>query len=100
MAKWEKTTPYGDYKDLLQNHKQTTGLYFDVENKRVLCIPNMHRLLIQVRALGLVGKHIGSKPVSRLKNHLRAANRRNEILSRLKEQFKTQETSAEDADNK
>ena len=36
MANWVKTTPYGDYKDLLQNHKQTTGLYFDVENKTVL----------------------------------------------------------------
>ena len=29
MAKWKKTTPYGDYKDPLQNHKFDGQLLFD-----------------------------------------------------------------------
>ena len=50
--KWEKTTPYGNY-------SKTP----DRRNSRINKVTHIIR---EARALGVAGKHVGSKPISRL----------------------------------
>jgi hypothetical protein len=54
---WEKTTPYGDY--------SLTKDRVNSRNER-----NLH-VIRKARALGLVGKHAGSKPIDRLIQSIR-----------------------------
>jgi hypothetical protein len=54
---WEKTTPFGDY--------SLTKDRVNSRNKR-----NAH-IIRKARALGLIGKHAGSKPINRLIQSIR-----------------------------
>ena len=54
---WKKTSSYGDY-------RMTTDRV-NARNNR-----NTH-IIRQARALGLIGKHAGSKPISRLLDSIR-----------------------------
>ena len=54
---WKKTSSYGDY-------RMTTDRV-NARNNR-----NTH-IIRKARALGLIGKHAGSKPISRLLNSIR-----------------------------
>ena len=54
---WKKTSSYGDY-------RMTTDRV-NARNNR-----NIH-IIRQARALGLIGKHAGSKPISRLLKSIR-----------------------------
>ena len=49
---WEKTTPFGNYR--------LTEDRVNSRNKR------NSQIISKARALGLIGKHAGSKPISRL----------------------------------
>ena len=53
---WKKTSSYGDY-------RMTTDRV-NARNNR-----NIH-IIRQARTLGLIGKHAGSKPISRLLNSI------------------------------
>ena len=54
---WKKTSSYGDYR--------MTSDRVNARNNR-----NTH-IIRKARALGLIGKHAGSKPISRLLNSIR-----------------------------
>ena len=54
---WKKTSSYGDYR--------MTADRVNARNNR-----NIH-IIRQARILGLIGKHAGSKPISRLLNSIR-----------------------------
>ena len=54
---WKKTSSYGDY-------RMTTDRVNSRNNR------NIH-IIRQARVLGLIGKHAGSKPISRLLNSIR-----------------------------
>ena len=62
---WKKTASYGDY-------RMTTDRV-NARNNR-----NTH-IIRQARALGLIGKHAGSKPISRLLNSIRTFEVNNKI---------------------
>ena len=79
MAKHKKETIAVSYNDPHYNHKKSS-------------LP-LKNLLTQVKVLGLVGKHAGSKPVRLLKQHLTTANRRIAMLSRLSKELNKQNTA-------
>ena len=54
---WEKTTPFGDYR--------MTKDRVNARNDR-----NIH-IIRKARALGLIGRHAGSKPISRIIQSIR-----------------------------
>lgn len=54
---WKKTSSYGDYR--------MTSDRVNARNNR-----NTH-IIRKARALGLIGKHAGSKPISKLLNSIR-----------------------------
>jgi hypothetical protein len=99
MAKWKKSTPYGDYKDPLQNHK------FDIvvtdKYGEVIRAENAHKVLVnQVR--NCYGKHVGSKKLKNLlsfttksdniKGLIKTFNAKSEAINNaLEEQKKTKE---------
>ena len=62
---WEKTSSYGDY-------RMTTDRVNARNNRNV-------NIIRQARTLGLVGKHAGSKPISRLLNSIRTFEVNNKI---------------------
>lgn len=62
---WKKTSSYGDY-------RMTTDRV-NARNNR-----NTH-IIRQARALGLIGKHAGSKPISKLLNSIRTFEVNNKI---------------------
>ena len=62
---WKKTSSYGDYR--------MTSDRVNARNNR-----NTH-IIRKARALGLVGKHAGSKPISRLLNSIRTFEISNRI---------------------
>ena len=70
MSNWVKTTPYGDYQD-------TPDRKFSREKR------NIH-IIRKARALGLIGKHAGSKPIDRLVKSIRTF----EVEVRLHEEAK------------
>ena len=57
MSNWTKTSPYGDYQD-------TPDRKFSREKR------NIH-IIRKARALGLIGKHAGSKSISKLIQSIR-----------------------------
>ena len=87
MANWVKTTPYGDYKDPLQNHKFDKDMHFkDEESMTVIIRTKQHELLHQCRVLMTHGKHVGSKPHRNLRNALTKRNNRiSELEQRISE---------------
>ena len=62
---WKKTSSYGDYR--------MTSDRVNARNNR-----NTH-IMRKARALGLIGKHAGSKPISRLLNSIRTFEISNKI---------------------
>lgn len=69
MAKAKKEEKVVSYLDPKLNHKKEAN--------------DIKFMLIQAKRLGLVGKHAGSKPVSRLRSLLRKANERIKFLNKL-----------------
>ena len=62
---WKKTSSYGDYR---------------MTSDRVNARTNRNTHIIRkARALGLIGKHAGSKPISRLLNSIRTFEISNKI---------------------
>ena len=62
---WKKTSSYGDYR--------MTADRVNSRNNR-----NIH-IIRQAKALGLIGKHAGSKPISRLLKSIRTFEVNNKI---------------------
>lgn len=62
---WKKTSSYGDY-------RMTTDRVNARNNRNV-------NIIRQARTLGLVGKHAGSKPISRLLSSIRTYEVNNKI---------------------
>ena len=62
---WKKTSSYGDYR--------MTSDRVNARNNR-----NTH-IIRKARILGLIGKHAGSKPISRLLNSIRTFEVNNKI---------------------
>ena len=62
---WKKTSSYGDY-------RMTTDRVNARNNRNV-------NIIRQARILGLVGKHAGSKPISRLLNSIHTFEVNNKI---------------------
>ena len=62
---WKKTSSYGDYR--------MTSDRVNARNNR-----NTH-IIRKARALGLIGKHAGSKPISKLLNSIRTFEISNRI---------------------
>ena len=91
MAKWNKTTPCGDYSDPLQNHKFDGELHFKDENlKTIIVRTKRHELLHHCRTLNTHGKHVGSKPyknlISPLKRYSKARSLYNKLLNSKKKE--------------
>ena len=74
MAKKAKKEELVGYLDPELNHKKKAD--------------DIKFMLIQTKRLGLMGKHAGSKPVSRLRSLLRTANERIKFLTKLAETVK------------
>jgi hypothetical protein len=70
MSNWVKTTPFGDYWD-------TPDRKFSREKK------NIH-IIRKARALGLIGKHAGSKPIGRLIQSIRTFEMTNALHEKVK----------------
>lgn len=58
MAKWTKTSPWGNYLDPEQNYKNDLGKIIQ------------ESIITQARRMSKLGKHIGSKSLNVLKKHL------------------------------
>lgn len=69
MAKSKKEKEIVSYLNQELNHKEKAD--------------DIKFMLIQIKRLGLMGKHAGSKPVSRLRSLLRTANERIKFLNKL-----------------
>ena len=83
--KWEKTTPYGDYNDTP-----------DRKNSRINKVTHIIR---EARALNVVGKHIGSKPIEKLLQAIARAHKAmapSEPMSK-EEEIQTAEEMKEEA---
>lgn len=81
MAKSKKEKEVVSYLNPELNHKEKAD--------------DVKFMLIQAKHLGLVGKHAGSKPVSRLRSLLRTANRRIAYLNKLATTVKEEENAVE-----
>ena len=85
MANWVKTTPYGDYKDPLQNHKFDGEMQFPDDKLRIIAVrTKQHELLHQCRTLMTHGKHVGSKPHKNLKNAIRSMSKAKALYNKMK----------------
>jgi len=73
MAKWKKTSPWGDYKDPLQNHKFDGDLHFTSEKDSTLKVYTRISNILH-EAKWYFGKHIGSKKLSNIIAFNRKAN--------------------------
>ena len=74
MAKWVKTTPYRDYKETTDRKNCKTN--------RVI------HILREAHALGVIGKHAGSKPLNKV---IEAIARAHKAVAPVKEEIKTEE---------
>jgi hypothetical protein len=72
MANWVKTSPYGDYKDPLQNHKFDDKLIFNPKTNSFEVYDYINN--IRHEAKWYYGKHIGSKKLYRIQALNRRAN--------------------------
>ena len=54
---------------------------------------NIKFMLIQAKRLGLVGKHAGSKPIEKIRQHLKTANERIKFLNKLTTTIKKEENA-------
>ena len=58
---WEKTTPYGDYNE--------------TSNRISANLNNVTHIIREAKALGLYGKHIGSKPLYKILRNIAKAHK-------------------------
>ena len=79
MAKWVKTTPYGDYRDPLQNHKFDGDLHFKNRKcEELKVITRLSNILHEAR--WYFGKHIGSKRLANVIALNRKANSKRHLI--------------------
>lgn len=78
MAKWTKPTPYGDYRDPLQNHKFDNQLILNPNTKKLEVYNKLGNILHEVK--WYFGKHIGSKKLSRVKAVNRMTNTKRHLI--------------------
>lgn len=78
MAKWIKTTPYGDYKETKDRKNSRTNR-------------NVH-IIREAKSIMVAGKHAGSKPISRLLNGIAKAH---EAKKDIKKEPKKEESKEE-----
>lgn len=104
MAKWIKTTPYGNYRDPLQNHKFTKDLHFTNHNNATLKIfSGIGNILHEAK--WYFGKHIGSKKLSNVKALNNKAKAKRSLIKAFVEEENqqnknVQENVSSNADNK
>lgn len=72
MAKWTKTSSYGDYRDSLQNHKFDDWLVLNTKTNKLVRYDKLANTLHQAR--WFFGKHIGSKPLANIVSIIRKSN--------------------------
>jgi len=92
MAKWVKTSPYGDYKDPLQNHKFDDQLVINSKTGKLEVYDKNKNILHE--ASWYFGKHIGSKKLSNVMAFNRRANEKRHHAKEYAEKLE-KETSAE-----
>ena len=81
MAKWNKTSPWGDYKDFLQNHKFDGDLHFTSEKDSTLKVyTRISNILHEAR--WYFGKHIGSKKLANVMHINRKANTKRALIKK------------------
>ena len=81
MAKSKKEKEVVSYLNPELNHKEKAD--------------DVKFMLIQAKRLGLVGKHAGSKSVSKIRSLLRTANRRVAYLNKLATTIREEENAVE-----
>ena len=79
MAKWIKTTPYGDYRDPLQNHKFDGELHFTNANDNTIKVCSKIKNTLH-EAKWYYGKHIGSKRLANVIALNRKANSKRHLI--------------------
>lgn len=94
MAKWKKSTLYGDYKDPLQNHKFDDQLVLNTNTNELKVYKKLANRLNEAK--WYFGKHIGSKRVELIQRINRKANDKRHLIkdyiSFTKENKETKET--------
>lgn len=78
MAKWVKTTPYGDYRDPLQNHKFDDQLVLNPKSNKLEVYNRSKNILHEAR--WYFGKHIGSKRLANVIALNRKANSKRHLI--------------------
>lgn len=81
MANWVKTTPYGDYRDPLQNHKFDDQLVFNANTNKFEVYNRIKNILNEAK--WFFGRHIGSKKLYRIQ----ALNKRANMTKRLVKEY-------------
>ena len=104
MAKWTKTTPYGDYKDPLQNNKFNKDLHFTNHNDSTLKVFSSIGNILH-EAKWYFGKHIGSKKLSNVKALNKKTRAKRSLIKKFveeenKQNKNVQENVSSNADNK
>lgn len=95
MANWIKTTPYGDYKDPLQNHKFDDQLVFNSKTLKLEVYNKIKNILHEAK--WYYGKHIGSKKLGNIIALNRKVNdKRHLIKDYVKSKTQKPEESSED----
>jgi hypothetical protein len=87
MAKWKKTSPYGDYRDPLQNHKFDDNLIFNPKTKKYQVYDSLANILHEAK--WFFGKHIGGK---KLKNVQYINRKSNKARAEMKKYVNKNET--------
>ena len=93
MAKWVKKSSYGNYRDPVQNHKFDDWLVFNTKTKKLVKVDKLANMINAAR--WFFGKHIGSKPLDRIRYTRRIPKISKAKLKRFIESIKNNETSIE-----
>jgi hypothetical protein len=101
MAEWVKSTPYGDYKDFLQNHKFDDQLVYNVNTKKFVVYNKVKNILHAAK--WYFGKHIGSKKLSRVaainKQFNKQISQIKKSVNKIKENLKNNENAENISNN-
>ena len=80
MAKWNKTSPWGDYKDFLQNHKFDDQLIFNPNTNKLEVFNRNGNILHEAK--WYFGKHIGSKKLANVMYINKKANTKRALIKK------------------
>lgn len=94
MSKWTKTSPYGDYRDPLQNHKFDDCLIFNPKTKKFEVYRKLDNLFNEAK--WFFGKHIGSKKLSKIKSINRRSYTKKSLIKTIIENNKKSENTSEE----